>query len=161
EVVDGLIDPNAEEEEAMQEVSEDEDVGEIDESEEEEEGAVANANLMRLKEEALKRFDVIRKLYDKMLKALAKGGPRSRAYLEARDQISNELMNIRFTAKQVEALCDSVRKLVDEVRSYEREIMDICVEKAQMPRAHFIKEFPGNESNLRWVANEIDARHPW
>jgi RNA polymerase primary sigma factor len=61
----------------------------------------------------------------------------------------------------VEALCDGVRKLVEEVRSYEREIMEICVEKARMPRAHFIKEFPGNESNLRWVSNEIEAREPY
>jgi RNA polymerase primary sigma factor len=30
-----------------------------------------------------------------------------------------------------------------------------------MPRPHFIKEFPGKESNLRWVANEIAARRPW
>ncbi len=163
EVVDGLIDPNAEDDdEPMNEVSEDGDVDEeIEEGEEGEEGAVANANLLKLKEESLRRFAVIRSLNNKLLKALAKSGPRSRAYLEVRDQISNELLNIRFTAKQVESLCDGLRRLVEEVRSYEREIMEICVEKARMPRAHFIKEFPGNESNLRWVANEIDARQPY
>ena len=32
-------------------------------------------------------------------------------------------MNIRFAAKQIEALCDGVRRLVDEVRTYERNIM--------------------------------------
>jgi RNA polymerase primary sigma factor len=162
EVVDGLIDPNAEEEEEpIQDVAEDEDVEDIEESDEDDEGAAANANLLRLKEEAAKRFELIRNHYNKLLKALAKSGARNRAYLDERDQISNELLNIRFTAKQVEALCDGLRKLVEEVRSYEREIMEICVEKARMPRAHFIKEFPGNESNLRWVANEIDARHAW
>jgi RNA polymerase primary sigma factor len=163
EVVDGLIDPNAEdEEEPIQDVSEDEDVDDDDEeADEDEEGAVANANLLRLKEESLRRFEVIGKFYDKLLKALTKSGARSRAYLEVRDQISNELLNIRFTAKQVEALCDGLRRLVEEVRSYEREIMEICVEKARMPRAHFIKEFPGNESNVRWVATEIDGRHAW
>jgi RNA polymerase primary sigma factor len=162
EVVDGLIDPNAEDdEEPPQDVADDEDVEDIEETDEDEDGAVANANLLRLKEEALKRFEVIRNCNGKLLKALAKSGARSRPYLEVRDQISNELLNIRFTAKQVEALCDGLRRLVEEVRSYEREIMEICVEKARMPRAHFIKEFPGNESNLRWVANEIDARHPY
>ena len=30
-----------------------------------------------------------------------------------------------------------------------------------MPRQHFIKEFPGKESDLRWTANEIAARKPW
>ena len=70
---------------------------------------------------ALKVIAVIRNLYGKMLRALAKNGPRSKAYLQARDQISNELMNIRFGAKQVEALCDGMRKLVDRVRSHEIE----------------------------------------
>ncbi|MCC7082078.1 MAG: RNA polymerase sigma factor RpoD [Burkholderiales bacterium] len=162
EVVDGLIDPNAEDEdEPIEDVAEDEDVEDIEETDEDEEGAAANANLLRLKEEAATRFEVIRNLYNKLLKTLARSGARNRAYLDVRDQISSELLNIRFTAKQVEALCDGLRRLVEEVRSYEREIMDICVEKARMPRPHFIKEFPGNESNLRWVANEIDARHPY
>jgi RNA polymerase primary sigma factor len=160
-----LIDPNAaeeEEEEPVEDVAEEEEVDEeIEEADEDEEGAVANANLLKLKEDALKRFSVIRNLNGKLLKALAKSGARSRPYLEVRDQISNELLNIRFTAKQVEALCDGLRRLVEEVRSYEREIMEICVEKARMPRAHFIKEFPGNESNLRWVASEIDAKQAY
>jgi RNA polymerase primary sigma factor len=162
EVVDGLIDPNAENKEPIEEVTEeDDDSDDIEETDEDEDGAIASANLLRLKEESLKRFAVIRTLHVRLLKALAKGGARSRAYLDTRDQISQELMNIRFTAKQVEALCDGVRKLVEEVRSYEREIMEVCVEKARMPRAHFIKEFPGNESQLRWVENEIAAHQPY
>ena len=104
---------------------------------------------------------MIRSHFNKKLRALAKNGPRSRAYLQSREAISNELMNIRFSAKQVEALCDSLRRLVDRVRAHEREIMDLCVNKAKMARQHLIKEFPGKENNLRWVANEIAARRPW
>ena len=164
EVVDGLVDPTADdlarELAEEEEESEEEDVEE-EEMSEEEQAAVQTADLLRLKGDALKRFAVIRNLYNKMLRALAKNGPRSKAYLQARDQISNELMNIRFGAKQVEALCDGLRKLVDRVRSYEREIMDLYVNKARMPRQHFIKEFPGKECNLRWTANEIAAHKPW
>ena len=164
EVVDGLVDPTADE--LAQELAEEEEEAEEEEAEEEEmteeeQAAVQTADLLRLKEDALKRFAVIRNLYSKMLRALAKDGPRSKAYLQARDQISNELMNIRFGAKQVEALCDGLRKLVDRVRSHEREIMDLCVNKAKMPRQHFIKEFPGKENNLRWSASEIAAHKPW
>ena len=169
EVVDGLADPNAEEE-MVQEASEVEEDGEeqveADEEEEEEEDEEAatarqTANLLRLKGEALKRFSVIRVYYNKMMRAIAKNGPRSRAHVQARDAISKELMDIRFSAKQIEALCDSVRKLVDEVRSHERNIMNFSTDKAKMPRQHFIKEFPGKEGNLKWVAGEIAARRPW
>jgi RNA polymerase primary sigma factor len=167
EVVDGLIDANAESQiEADEEESEDEEVieedGESNEEEDEEAAAAQQtADLLRLKEESLRRFGVIRSLYGKMTRALAKNGPRSRAYLQAREAISAELMNIRFSAKQVEALCDSLRRLVDEVRSHEREIMALCVNKARMARPHFIKEFPGKEGNLRWVASEVAAHKPW
>jgi len=161
-VVDGLVDPIADElaRDLAEEEGAEEDVKE-EEMSEEEQAAVHTADLLRLKGDALKRFAVIRNLYSKMLRALSKNGPRSKVYLQARDQISNELMNIRFGAKQVAALCDGLRKLVDRVRSYEREIMDLYVNKAKMPRQHFINEFPAKECNLRWTANEIAARKPW
>ena len=164
EVVDGLVDPSADEltrELAEEEEEAEEEEAEEEEMSEEEQAAVQTADLLRLKGDALKRFAVIRNLYSKMLRALSKSGPRSKAYLQARDQISNELMNIRFGAKQVEALCDGLRNLVNRVRSYEREIMNLCVNRARMPRQHFIKEFPGKESDLRWTANEIASRKPW
>ena len=176
EVVDGLIDPNAPEEEAIRAINSaaaggnDADAEDSDDditSEEEEEideeaaAAVVTADLLRLKTEALKRFGVIRTHYNRMMKVLAKNGSRSPAYLESREDISNELMNIRFSAKQIEALCDSVRKLVDEIRRHERTVLDFCVNKANMPRTHFIKEFPGKEVTLRWVRGEIDGGHPW
>jgi RNA polymerase primary sigma factor len=153
EVVDGMVDPKAEQ--LIEELAEEEEMSE------EEQAAVQSADLLRLKGDALKRFAVIRNLYNKMLRALSRNGPRSKAYLQARDQILNEMTNIRFGAKQVEALCDGLRNLVERVRSYEREIMNLCVNKAKMPRQHFIKEFPAKERNLRWTANEVAARRPW
>jgi RNA polymerase primary sigma factor len=167
ELVDGLVD--AEPEEDVLEEDIDEDDREVDESaeasddeaEEEDTAAIASANLLKLREGALRRFRVIRTLYNKMLKALAKDGPRARAFLQIRDQISNELMDIRFGAKQVEALCDGLRRRVDEVRGHERAIMGFCVNKAGMPRQHFIKVFPGNEDNLRWVSREVAAKRPY
>jgi len=50
------------------------------------------------------------------------------------------------------------RQLVEEVRSHERDIMEFAVNKSGMPRAHFIKVFPGNESNLGWVTKEINSK---
>jgi RNA polymerase primary sigma factor len=164
ELIDGLIDPHAKNEPIQELAEDDEDIEEELEAadEEDEEGAAAQtADQLKMKSDALKRFSVIRSLYGRMTRALARNGPRSRAYLQARDAILEELMKIRFAAKQIEALCDSIRRLVEEVRSYERSIMDLCVNKAGMPRPHFIKEFPGKEGNLRWIKGEIEARHPW
>ena len=155
EVVDGLVDPNeAEVAEAALAEAELEDAEEIEE-EEDEDGSIAAANLEQLKQDSLVRFNSIRKLFKRMKKVLADKGHRSRAYKDLQEEISNELMQIRFSAKQVEALCNGLRSLVEGVRQREREIQELCVKNAGMPRPHFIKSFPGNETNVKWIAEEI------
>jgi RNA polymerase primary sigma factor len=168
EVVDGLIDPNAkadfEPKKAAPPPSEEEEEEQIEEEEgasEEEENAVQAASLLKLKTEALEKFTRIRRLFEKLKKALENKGSRDKDYLKVRDQITNELMTIRFTARTVERLCDSVRSLVEEIRSHERRIQDISVDKANMPRPHFIKVFAGTEGSKRWLTAEINAGHPW
>src|SRR5688572_11418576 len=167
EVVDGLIDPNAKDtfdpKKAAPTPEEEEAQIEEEEGEEDEEAAEAaqSASLLKLKGEAGEKFARIRRLFEKQLKALENKGSKDKEYLTARDKISAELMTIRFTARTVERLSDSVRSLVDEIRRHEREIHDISVEKAQMPRQHFIKVFAGTEGSKRWLATEINTEQPW
>jgi RNA polymerase primary sigma factor len=160
ELVDGLVDPNAKDE-PIQELADDVEPEEEEETEGEDESAALSASLLKLKEDALGRFAKISRLYEKMKRALVEHGHRSKEYIRVRDQIGNELMNIRFTARIIERLCDSLRGMVEEVRSHEREIMNLCVNKGSMLRPHFIKEFPGSETNMRWVKNEIAGAKPW
>jgi RNA polymerase primary sigma factor len=158
ELVDGLIDPNAPEEAAPVEADEVELDAEEEVEEDEDDGAAKiSASLLQLKTDALQRFDVIRGLYAKMIAALGKKGSDDKTYLKIHGQISAELMNIRFTAKSIEKLCDSVRHMVENVRKHERKILDLCVERAGMSRQHFIKVFPGNETNRDWLKSEISS----
>ncbi len=165
ELVDGLVDPNAKNEPVAElaeaAAAEEEEEEEEEELDEEAQNAAITASLQQLKEDALARFDVIHRLFERKKSALAKHGSRSKEYLKIRDKISGELMNIRFSARIVERLCDALRSLVEETRRHERHIQQLCVTKSNMPRPHFIKVFPGNETNLRWVGNEITARHPY
>jgi RNA polymerase primary sigma factor len=164
EVVDGLLDANAQDimneefsEESLEQELESGDLDEEDDDEDSDSAAIASANLLKLKEDALERFAVIRGIYNEMQVLLEKEGPYHSGYVELQDKISSELMAIRFSAKMVEKLCDTQRELVTDVRNYERKIMDLCVSKAKMPRNHFIKTFPGNETNLDWVTQEIQS----
>ncbi len=158
ELVDGLMD--SEGEDINLELAEAElEAGEEDEEEVEEGGSsgMSAASLAKLKADSLERFAAIRKCYEKMLAARNKQGLDSKQYKKLQDELTNHLMGIRFTARQVENLCDTVRNLVEEVRSHERAIMEIAVNRCGMPRSHFIKVFPGNEGNLDWVSGEIAA----
>jgi RNA polymerase primary sigma factor len=160
ELVDGLIDPNAVI--APPVVETPEDLGEEDEEEDEEDDAeksagAATASLLQLKVDALERFAVIKALHVKMQKILPTKGPQDKAYLKLQQQLSDELLNIRFTSRSIEKLCDSVRGMVDQIRRSERKIQQLCVDRVKMPRPHFIQSFPGNEVNLTWVDCEIAA----
>ena len=167
DVVDGLADLEMKaalvEDVAEEEAAEEEDVDAEDAEDDDgaASAAAAAADLARLKEAALRHFADIRGNYQKMMRALQKHGSRGRPYIQAREAISEELMKIRFSAKQIEGLCDGVRKLVEEVRTYERTIMALCIDKARMSRQHFIKEFPGKETSARWVRGEVESGKPW
>ena len=169
EVVDGFVDLN----ETSAPVapaphaaaSHDED----DEEEHEEEDGDANGGaagfsteqLAQLKKGALEKFRLIEDQFDKMAKAFEKDGYGSKNYVKAQEVISNELLGIRFTAKVVEKLCDTLRGQMDEVRQIEKAVLAICVDRCGMPRAHFIKVFPGNETDLSWVDREVDCAYPY
>jgi RNA polymerase primary sigma factor len=156
ELVDGLV--AADEEDVPDEaMSEEEELEELDEEEGDDDGDMASADLEQLKNDSLVHFNKIRRLYKRTRKVLSEKGYRSRAFKDLQEQISNELLAIRFTAKQVEHLCGGLRQLVERVRGHEREIMELATRNANMPRAHFIKVFPGNETNLKWVGEEIAA----
>ncbi len=160
ELIDGLIDPDAKVEIGALPEAEEVEAIEEDEGEDGEGGAIS-ASLLLMKNEALERFTALRGHYTKMLNALQKKGSQDKAYLKAQKQISDDLMNIRFTARTIERLCDAVRHSVENVRNHERKIQDLCVNKAHMPRPHFIKVFPGNETNMEWLKHEIAANKPY
>ncbi|WP_426111559.1 RNA polymerase sigma factor RpoD [Massilia sp. PWRC2] len=145
--------------------------GDDDDEEEEEVDEDGDANggaagfsteqLLQLRRGALDKFLVIEAQFEKMAKAFEKEGYGSKAYVKAQEVISNELLGIRFTAKVVEKLCDTLRGQMDEVRHIEKAVLEICVSRCGMPRAHFIKVFPGNETNLAWVEAEVGAGYPY
>ncbi|NYT57481.1 RNA polymerase sigma factor RpoD [Alcaligenaceae bacterium] len=155
EVVDGLIDQEGEEY-AGAGVSVDN-----DENEDGPAGGMSSKQLEHLRTKALKKFENIGVWFTKMRAAFERDGYQAQEYAEAQEAILNELMGVRFTAKMVEKLADTLREQVAQVRKLERTVLHTCVDRAGMPRAYFIKVFPGNETNLDWVLQEVAAGHPY
>jgi len=157
ELIDGFVEVETEAEAEEEDTSADEE--DADEDDDEEASAkLAAANLAQLKAEALAQFDFIRKAYKKAQTAHAKYGLGSPQHMKAQSEVTELLMAIRFSVRQVDNLCEQIRNAVEEVRSHERKIMEFCVTRSGMPRPHFIKAFPGNETNLTWLDREIAAK---
>jgi RNA polymerase primary sigma factor len=148
EVIDGLVDDDGAEYAGA---------GVADEAEEDgPAGGMSSKQLEDLRVKGLAKFDSVATQFIRMRSSYEKEGYRSENYLQAQEIILNELMGVRFTAKMVERLADTLRQQVEEVRKIERAVLHTCVDRAGMPRAHFIKVFPGNETNLEWVLGEIE-----
>jgi RNA polymerase primary sigma factor len=106
-------------------------------------------------EEARERFARVRKLHNSMQKTITKKGIGHADLEKVEKKLANEFLEIKFVTKQVQRLVEQLRELVDTAREHERQIMDMCVRKARVPRKSFIKSFPGNETNKRWIKKFI------
>ena len=158
-IVDGFSNPN----EADDYVAE-EDFDEFDEEDDDDGKGGSKAMTRRLEElknEAVRRFDKMRELFENLHQIYDKEGYGSPAYASTQHELSELLMTIRFTAKSIEKLCDTVRAQVDDVRKKERELRRIIVDKCGMSQEMFIKEFPANLLNLDWVEKQAAAGKPW
>ena len=175
EVVEDIIDPHEElldelgigvdkaEESAPDadlEESEDEDADEED-ADEEDAGAISAANLEELKQKVLAHFEDIQATYKKMVAALQKHHSQHKTYLNLRNHIADQLLNVRFTTRQIEALSNNLRTRVDSIRRLEREIRDICLNRVHMDRDYFINNFLPNITDLNWVEAEIGKDRVW
>lgn len=152
EIVDGLMTDDGEEYAGSGASDADED------TEEAQTGGMSSGQIEKLREESLSKFDRVQKAYDKMMKEYEKGRFQSPAYNKANQEIHDEISGVRFTAKMVEKLAEKLRKQIERVRSLEKDMLKVCVDKVGMPREHFIDSFPGNETNLDWVNSELKKK---
>jgi RNA polymerase primary sigma factor len=167
EFIDGLIDMEAEKELAKVEAalaleasnSEQED---DDENDTGKASGMSPEDLAKLTVEVLRRFGVMKRAHKKLgdlrLKNKWIDDPE---YQKHQENILKELINFRFASKFVELLCDKVRIFVTQIRIHERQIMEFCVENSKMPRAHFVEDFPGNETNLKWLKEQMKVDKPY
>ncbi|UAW98755.1 RNA polymerase sigma factor RpoD [Halopseudomonas nanhaiensis] len=102
-------------------------------------------------EVARQRFGAIEDQLTKTKKALKKHGRGSPQATEELAALALLFMPIKLIPKQYEALVTRVRGSQDAIRAQERSIMQLCVRDARMPRADFLRSFPGNEVNEAWV----------
>jgi len=108
-------------------------------------------------EEARARFTHMGKLLDKTLAAVKKHGKDSPRTEKLRGELTASFMEFKLAPKLVDRLVENLRRLVERIRQHEKVIMDICVNKAHMPRKEFVTSFPDNETDPKWLAKHIKA----
>ena len=147
----GFIDPNAPDEIKSPVKKWDAD----DKSEEEEEDAVDTGPDPA---EVAARMTVIRRLYRKILTLLEKHGSADKRTIKARSDLADKVMELKLAPKMFDLLVRSLRGSVSVIRTQERQVMQICVRDAGMPKKDFLASFPKRETDLRWIEKHIRAK---
>jgi RNA polymerase primary sigma factor len=108
-------------------------------------------------EETRERFTEIEKIYKQLVAAMTKGGKSTVRVEKLRTQLADQLAMLKLVPRIIEILNTNLRHTIKRIRTHERNIMDICVTKAGMPRKDFITSFPNNETDLGWIDSQVNS----
>ena len=100
-------------------------------------------------------------LYKRLVGSIKRHGKGHDKTVAIQADITEKFMRIRLAPKFITALTANVRRAIELIRGSEREIMRLCVKKANIPRKDFIASFPGNEKNTEWVEEQIESGSPY
>jgi len=147
----GFIDPNAPDEIKSPVNKANADAQDADEEEEE-------VDTGPDPEEVKARMKSIRRLDKRVLAAIDKHGARDKRTVKIQDELADQLMEIKLAPKLFDRLVRNLRGSVSVIRMQERQVMQICIRDAGMPRKDFLASFPKNETDLAWIEKHIRAK---
>jgi RNA polymerase primary sigma factor len=109
-------------------------------------------------EEVAERVKVIRRLFKRTLTSLEKYGSKDKRTAKVRAELADQLMELKLAPKLTDALVRGLRSSVSVIRMQERQVMQICVRDAGMPKKDFLASFPKSETDLNWIEKHIRAK---
>jgi len=109
-------------------------------------------------EEVADRMKAIKRQYKRSLTALEKYGAPDKRTAKVQGELADLLMELKLSPKLTDELVKNLRDSVSVIRMQERQIMQICVRDAGMPRKDFLASFPKSETDLGWIEKHIRAK---
>jgi len=106
-------------------------------------------------EEAKIRFDELNKQYRSTMRALKKYGRQHDKGIESLEKLGEIFKFFKLAPRQFDPLLEHIRACLSRIRRHERNIRNLAITIGGMPRSTFIKSFPGNEVNLKWLDSHL------
>ncbi len=144
DLLNGFIDPNADNDIIANHSLKDDDDDESDEDVELDTGIDP--------EEAKSHFDNLIKLFKKTNQPAVKKDVKK--LLKAREKTADYFMRFRLVPVLLSELKHDLKLIVSKIRDHEKGIAKLAISSG-MPRKEFIKSFTENSTNLRWVTNRL------
>ena len=167
DLITGFVDPNAEEDMAPtathvgSELSQEEMDDDEDEDEDDDADDNSDDDNSIDPELAREKFAELRTQYELTRDTIKAKGRSHAAAQEEILKLSEVFKQFRLVPKQFDYLVNSMRSMMDRVRTQERIIMKLCVEQCKTPKKNFITLFTGNETSETWFNAAVAMNKPW
>ncbi|MFN9152848.1 MAG: RNA polymerase sigma factor RpoD [bacterium] len=107
------------------------------------------------------RFDDLRKQLGKATRSIKKNGRDNKLTHKELEKTAELFKFLKLPPRQFDPMVERVRTTANQVRELERQIMHLCVNYARMPKSAFLEEYPGNETNDKWVEKLARRKQPY
>ncbi len=150
DVISGFVDPNESDEITPPPPHNADDSDDVDEVEDD------DANRGPDPEEAKKKVAKLKKRYKLLLASMESNGNADPATIKAVERVTETFLEFKLLPVVFLSLVKNMQETIAQIRTQERNAMDLCVQIAGMPRKSFITSFPENETNLNWINEQIE-----
>lgn len=100
---------------------------------------------------AKERFTKLRELNQQYTNTLEKFGKNHKKTAKLHQQLTDAFSQFKLTPKEFHKQTTKLHKVLDNIRTQEYLIMELCVKKSKVARKAFINSFPHNETDLNWI----------
>ncbi len=108
--------------------------------------------------EVKKRLRRIKKLLKKTKASLENLGSSDPKTIGLQTKLADQVMELKLAPKITDLIVFCLQSAVATIRTQERLVMKIAVNKAGMPRKDFISGFKNNQTNIEWIEKHIRAK---
>jgi len=109
-------------------------------------------------DEVKKRVKAINRLKNKLNKLTASNGSKDEKTIKISQNLSEKIMELKLSPKLMELLINELKSDIKTIRMQERNVMQMAVVKAGMPRKDFISSFEKSQTDLTWIEKHIRAK---
>ncbi|MED5238495.1 MAG: RNA polymerase sigma factor RpoD [Pseudomonadota bacterium] len=107
---------------------------------------------------AAERFDTLKKLHEKAERSLKRNGRDHASSAKALEALAEHFTLFKLVPRIYDEMLVGARNNLDLVRKFERQIMSAAIRRGGMDRKDFIKQFPGNETDMEWVDTQLKTK---
>ncbi|MZR63583.1 RNA polymerase sigma factor RpoD [Alcanivorax sp. DP30] len=107
---------------------------------------------------AAERFNELKKLHEKAERALKRNGRDHASTAKALEALAEHFTLFKLVPRIYDEMLVGARNNLDLVRKFERQIMSSAIRRGGMDRKDFIKQFPGNETDMGWVDIQLKTK---